>query len=166
VSVSAKDLGTNKEQKITITASSGLSKDEISKMTKDAESHASEDEQQREAIEAKNKLDGMIYSTEKILKENRDKISESDASALDATISRAKSVLEQSKETRELNAALEDLTKASHKLAEAMYQKTTQQPPPGAGAGAGTGPKDDGAKKKDDEVIDAEYVDVDENKNK
>jgi molecular chaperone DnaK len=162
VSVSAKDLGTNKEQKITITASSGLSKDEISKMTRDAESHAAEDQQQREAIEAKNKLDSMIYGTEKILKENRDKISESEAANLDTVIARAKSVLEQSKETREVNAAFEELTKASHKLAEAMYQKTTQQPPSGAGAA----PKDESGKKKDDEVIDAEYVDVDENKNK
>jgi molecular chaperone DnaK len=162
VSVSAKDLGTNKEQKITITASSGLSKDEISKMTRDAESHASEDQANREAIEAKNKLDGMIYSTEKILKENRDKVSDSEASTVDAAIAHAKSVLENSKEAKDLNAALEELTKASHKLAEAMYQKTTQQPPPDAG---GAGPKEEPGKKKEDEVIDAEYVDVDENKN-
>jgi molecular chaperone DnaK len=163
VSVSAKDLGTHKEQKITITASSGLSKDEISKMTGDAESHAAEDQKNREAIEARNKLDGMIYSTEKILKENRDKILEGEASSLDAELSRAKSVLEQSKETSELNAAFDELTKASHKLAEAMYQKTTQAPPPGADA-AGSGPKTDTGKKKDDEVIDAEYVDMDDNK--
>jgi len=162
VSVSAKDLGTSKEQKITITASSGLSKDEISRMTNDAEAHASEDQQNREAIEARNKLDGMIYSTEKILKENRDKISEGDASALDAALAKAKSTLEQSKETSELNAAFDELTKASHKLAEVMYQKTTQAPPPGGSAGSG--PKADGGKKKEDEVIDAEYVDVDENK--
>jgi molecular chaperone DnaK len=163
VSVSAKDLGTNKEQKITITASSGLSKDEISRMTNDAESHAAEDQQNRESIEARNKLDGMIYSTEKILKENRDKISEGDASALDAALAHAKSVLDQSKETSELNAAFEELTKASHKLAEAMYQKTTQTPPPGASA-TGSGPKADAGKKKEDEVIDAEYVDVDDTK--
>ncbi len=163
VSVSAKDLGTNKEQKITITASSGLSKDEISKMTHDAESHAAEDQKNREAIEARNKLDGMIYSTEKILKENREKVSESDASSLDAALTKAKSVLEHSKETSELNAAFDELTKASHKLAEAMYQKTTQQPPPGAGA-AGAGQKTETGKKKEDEVIDAEYVDMDDNK--
>jgi molecular chaperone DnaK len=163
VSVSAKDLGTQKEQKITITASSGLSKDEISKMTNDAESHAAEDQKNRESIEARNKLDGMIYSTEKILKENRDKISEGDASALDTALSHAKSVLDQSKETSELNAAFEELTKASHKLAEAMYQKTTQTPPPGAST-TDSGPKADAGKKKEDEVIDAEYVDVDENK--
>ena len=163
VNVSAKDLGTSKEQKITITASSGLNKDEIEKMTRDAEMHAAEDQKDREGIEAKNKLDGLVYSTEKVLKENRDKVPESDAAALDQAISSAKSVLEHSKETSELNAALEELTRASHKLAEVMYQKTTSQtPPPGAEA-AGGGQKA-GAGKKDDDVIDAEYVDVDENK--
>ena len=162
VNVSAKDLGTSKEQKITITASSGLSKDEISKMTKDAEVHAAEDQQNREAIEAKNKLDGLIYSTEKMLKENRDKISESEASTLESTLTRAKSVLDKSKEVSELNAALEELTRASHHLAEVMYQKTTTQtPPPGAGAE----PQREPEKKKEDEVIDAEYVDVDDKKN-
>ena len=166
VNVSAKDLGTQKEQKITITASSGLAKDEISKMTQDAEAHAAEDQKNREAIEAKNKLDGLVYSTEKILKENRDKISDSDASAVDAALTNAKSTLEHSKETSELNAAFDQLMKASHKLAEAMYQKTTSQtPPPGSDAG-GSGPKSDAGKKKEDEVIDAEYVDGDENKNK
>jgi molecular chaperone DnaK len=164
VNVSAKDLGTNKEQKITITASSGLSKEEISKMTRDAEAHATEDQKNRESIESKNKLDGLVYSTEKILKENRDKVSDSEAAALDAAIAHAKSVLEQSKETSEMNAAIEELTKASHKLAEVMYQQTTaNQAQPGSGPGdtrANTG----GEKKKEDEVIDAEYVDVDENK--
>ncbi len=164
VNVSAKDLGTNKEQKITITASSGLSKEEISKMTHDAESHAVEDQKNREAIEAKNKLDGLVYSTEKILKDNRDKVSDSEAAALDSTIAHAKSVLEQSKETSELNAAVEELTKASHKLAEVMYKQTTaQQPPPGSGP-RGEEAKTGGDKKKEDEVIDAEYVDVDDNK--
>jgi molecular chaperone DnaK len=164
VNVTAKDLGTNKEQKITITASSGLSKDEISKMTHDAEAHATEDQKNRESIEAKNKLDGLIYSTEKILKENRDKISENEASALEAAITQAKSVLERSKEISELNAAFDELTKASHRLAEVMYQKTTAQtPPPGSGS-KGAGPTADSTKKKEDEVIDAEYVDMDEDK--
>jgi molecular chaperone DnaK len=164
VNVSAKDLGTNKEQKITITASSGLSKEEISKMTRDAESHAAEDQKNREAIEARNKLDGLVYSTEKILKDNRDKVSDSEASALEAAIAHAKSVLEQSKETSELTAAFEDLTKASHKLAEVMYKQTSaQQPPPGAEP-RGEGAKSGADKKKEDEVIDAEYVDVDDNK--
>jgi molecular chaperone DnaK len=164
VNVSAKDLGTNKEQKITITASSGLSKEEISKMTRDAESHAAEDQKNRESIEARNKLDGLVYSTEKILKDNRDKVSDSEAAALDSAIAHAKSVLEQSKETVELNAAFEELTKASHKLAEVMYKQTTaQQPAPGSGP-HGTEAKTGEDKKKEDEVIDAEYVDVDDNK--
>jgi molecular chaperone DnaK len=172
VNVSAKDLGTNKEQKITITASSGLSKEEIAKMTRDAQSHSDEDQKNREKIEAKNKLDSLVYNTEKILKENRDKISDAEASSLDSAIANAKRVIESSSsETTDLNAALEELTRASHRLAEVMYQKTAgqQQAPPfssskgGAGTGGGTQPKS-GTGKKEEEVIDAEYVDVDENK--
>jgi len=159
VNVSAKDLATNKEQKITITASSGLSKEEIEKMTKDAQSHADEDQRNRERIEATNKLDSLIYNTEKILKENRDKVSDSDASSLDAALSKAKKTLESSTEAAELNAAVEELTRASHKLAEIMYQKTAgQTPPQGEPEAAG---QQQG--KKDDEVIDAEYVDMDKN---
>jgi len=166
VNVSAKDLGTNKEQKITITASSGLSKDEISSMAQDAQAHADEDQKYREKIEAHNKLDSLVYNTEKILKENRDKISGSDASALDSALSNAKSILENtSAETGELNAAHEELTHASHKLAEAMYRKTSEQAPPSSAAG-GTGPQQEGAasEKKEEEVIDAEYVDMDDKK--
>jgi molecular chaperone DnaK len=167
VNVSAKDLATSKEQKITITASSGLSKDEIEKMTQDAQSHADEDQKNREKIEGKNKLDSLIYNTEKLLKENRDKISDSDASSLDSALSKAKSVLESSSDAAELNAAAEELTRASHRLAEIMYQKTAGQNPPagepGGGAGrSGTGPKQESGK-KEDEVIDAEYVDMDKN---
>jgi molecular chaperone DnaK len=167
VNVSAKDLGTNKEQKITITASSGLSKDEIEKMTHDAQAHAAEDQKNREKIEARNKLDSLVYNTEKILKENRDKISESDASALDSALSNAKRALENTAaEASELNAAVDELTRASHKLAEVMYQKTAGQTPPPhepAGGAQGSGPKTEGGK-KEEEVIDAEYVDMDENK--
>ncbi len=163
VNVSAKDLGTNKEQKITITASSGLSKDEIERMNRDAQSHADEDRKERETIEARNKLDSLVYSTEKILKENREKISESDATAAESALSRAKTTLGQSKDAAELNSAFEDLTKISHKLAEVMYQKTAQTPPPGAGRTGGQA-KPSGSGKKEDEVIDAEYVDMDDNK--
>jgi len=98
VNVSAKDLATNKEQKITITASSGLSKEEIERMTKDAQAHADEDQRNREKIEAKNKLDGLIYNTERILKENRDKISDADATNLDSALSNAKKTLESASE--------------------------------------------------------------------
>jgi molecular chaperone DnaK len=166
VNVSAKDLATSKEQKITITASSGLSKDEIEKMTQDAQAHADEDQKNKEQIEAKNRLDSLIYNTEKILKENRDKISDPDASALDAALSKAKSALESSSDASALNAAAEELTRASHRLAEIMYQKTASQNPPQGGDGGagqtGGGPKH-GSGKKDDDVIDAEYVDMDKN---
>jgi molecular chaperone DnaK len=166
VNVSAKDLGTNKEQKITITASSGLSKDEISRMASDAQAHADEDQKYREKIEARNKLDSLVYSTEKILKENREKISGSDATTLDSALSNAKKALENtSAETSELSAAVEELTHASHKLAEAMYRKTSEPAPPSSAAG-GAGPQDGnaGPGKKEEEVIDAEYVDMDDKK--
>jgi molecular chaperone DnaK len=166
VNVSAKDLATNKEQKITITASSGLSKEEIEKMTADAQAHADEDQKNREKIESKNKLDSLIYNTQKILKENREKISEAEVSSLDAALSKAKNTLETSSEASELNAAFEELTRESHRLAEVMYQKTAgQAPPQGEAAGGGqTGPgAGTDAGKKEDEVIDAEYVDMDKN---
>jgi molecular chaperone DnaK len=167
VNVSAKDLATSKEQKITITASSGLSKDEIDKMTKDAQAHADEDQKNRETIEGKNKLDGLIYNTEKILKENREKISEADGSSLDTALANAKKALESASEASELNAAIDELTKASHHLAEIMYQKTAGQQGPHEGPGGGPGFPGSGAKqdsgKKEDEVIDAEYVDMDKN---
>ncbi|MDM7994367.1 MAG: molecular chaperone DnaK [Acidobacteriota bacterium] len=163
VNVSAKDLATSKEQKITITASSGLSKEEIDKMTKDAQAHADEDQKNREKIEAKNKLDGLIYNTEKILKENRDKISDTDATTLDSALSSAKKTLESATEASELNTAFDELTRASHRLAEIMYQKTAGQQAPHAGPGpSGADAKQDAGKKEDD-VIDAEYVDMDKN---
>jgi molecular chaperone DnaK len=167
VNVSAKDLATSKEQKITITASSGLNKDEIDKMTKDAQSHADEDQKNREKIEAKNKLDNLIYNTEKILKENREKISDSDATNVDSALANAKRALDGSSEAGELNAAFDELTRASHHLAEVMYQKTANQHAPQGGTGGGSGSSTSGAKqepgKKEDEVIDAEYVDMDKN---
>ncbi|MEJ2109109.1 MAG: molecular chaperone DnaK [Acidobacteriota bacterium] len=167
VNVSAKDLATNKEQKITITASSGLSQDEINKMTDDAQSHAEEDKKYKEKIEAKNRLDSLVYNTEKMLKENREQISEDDANALDAALSKAKNTLESSTEASELNAASEELTQASHHLAEIMYQKTAgqaQQPgDPGAAAGGPANDEETEGQNKEDEVIDAEYVDMDKN---
>ena len=167
VNVSAKDLATSKEQKITITASSGLSKEEIAKMTDDAQAHADEDQQNREKIESKNKLDSLIYNTEKMLKENRETISEADAASLDEVLARAKSTLESSTEASALNAAYEELTQSSHRLAEAMYQKTAGQAQPHADPSATTASEDPKgqtqADNKEDEVIDAEYVDMDKN---
>jgi len=163
VNVSARDLGTGKEQKITITASSGLTKDEIDRMTRDANAHEEDDRKSREIIEARNRLDSLVYNTDKILKENREKIAAADASAVESAIAKAKTALgSASADVAELNSAVEELTRASHRLAEVMYQKTAQTPP-GAAAGPEPGGKTD-AGKKEEEVIDAEYVDVDEPK--
>ncbi|MEJ2244609.1 MAG: molecular chaperone DnaK [Acidobacteriota bacterium] len=166
VNVSAKDLATSKEQKITITASSGLSKEEIDKMTNDAQAHADEDKNYREKIEAKNKLDSLVYNTEKMLKENREAISEAEAASLEEALSKAKNTLESSTDASDLNAAFEELTQSSHRLAEAMYQKTAgqaqQQGDPGSATGASEAPGDQKqGDNKEDEVIDAEYVDMD-----
>jgi molecular chaperone DnaK len=163
LNVHAKDLGTGKDQKITITSSSGLSKDEVEKMAKDAEAHASEDKERRDQIEARNQLDSMVYNVEKMLREQGDKISGSERADVETAVADAKKVLETGS-TQELNDAREKLTQASHKLAEAMYKAAQAAPagvdtPGAAGAAAGSSEQ-----KKDEGVIDAEYVDVDEKK--
>ena len=164
VNVSAKDMGTGREQKITITASSGLSKDEIDKMMKDAESHSADDARKREEIEARNRLDGLVYQMEKTLSDNRDKVG-AVASDVESAIAEAKKALAEGGVER-LNEAFNQLQTASHKLAEALYQ---QAPPPGAEAtgdqasAAGASSSTSGSS-GDDNVIDAEYVDVEENK--
>src|ERR1043166_5837345 len=161
VNVSAKDMGTGREQKITITASSGLSKDEIDKMMKDAESHSAEDVRKREEIEARNRLDGLVYQMEKTLSENREKVG-AVASDVESAIAEAKKALAEGGVER-LNEAFNQLQSASHKLAEALYQ----QAPSGGAEGsdqasaAGASSSSGGG---EDNVIDAEYVDVDENK--
>jgi len=165
VNVSAKDLGTGREQKITITASSGLSKDEIDRMMKDAESHAEEDRRQRERIEARNKLDGMIYSTEKTLSEHRDKIDAATISNIESALAEAKGKLE-ADGADEINKAYDDLVKATHKLAEIMYQQASQQgggQAGGQGGDTGAAGASAGASGGDD-VIDADFVDVDDKK--
>jgi molecular chaperone DnaK len=162
VNVSAKDMGTGREQKITITSSSGLSKEEIDKMMRDAESHSTEDQTKREEIEARNKLDGLIYQMEKTLSENREKVS-AVAGEVETAIADAKKAVEEGGVER-MNNAFNELQSVSHKMAEALYQQTASAPSDestdqasaaGASAGQGGG---------DDNVIDAEYVDVDENK--
>jgi molecular chaperone DnaK len=166
VNVSAKDLGTGREQKITITASSGLAKDEIDKMMRDAESHAEEDKLARERIEARNKLDGMIYSTEKTLSEHRDKVEASTASEIEAAVAEAKTKLDAS-DASEINAAYDKLTKSSHKLAEIMYQQASQTSGQTGGDGAASGASGaaaGGNSSGGDEVIDADFVDVDDKK--
>ncbi|MCW5968458.1 MAG: molecular chaperone DnaK [Blastocatellales bacterium] len=166
VNVSARDLGTGREQKITITASSGLSKDEIDRMMRDAESHADEDKRKREAIEAKNRLDSMVYQTEKTIADNREKIPVGTISEVEAAIAEAKKAVE-SNDADQINAQFETLTRVSHKLAEALYSNQTAQQQsgaPGEASGAASGAAGAGAAKGGDDVIDAEYIDVDENK--
>ncbi len=169
VNVSAKDMGTGREQKITITASSGLSKDEIDRMMRDAESHAGEDQKRREEIEARNRLDGLTYQVEKTFNENKEKLDGATVSTLETAIADAKKALEEGGAER-MNDAFNNLQTASHKLAESLYQ--TQGAPGGAAAGgeeqasaagasSGGGTQAGGG---EDNVIDAEYVDVDENK--
>ena len=162
VNVSAKDLGTGREQKITITASSGLSKDEIDRMMRDAESNAEEDRRQRERIESRNKLDGMIYSTEKTLSEHRDKIDAETISNIESALAEAKGKLD-SNDADEINRAYDNLVKATHKLAEIMYQQASSQQGGGQPGNAGAAGASAGASGGDD-VIDADFVDVDDKK--
>ncbi|MGH9519986.1 MAG: Hsp70 family protein, partial [Terriglobales bacterium] len=164
VNVSAKDLGTGKEQKITITSSSGLSKEEIDRMTKEAEAHADEDKRRREEVEARNQLDSLVYNTDKMLKENREKVSTGDAEAVEAGLAEARQALDGS-DVNAMNTARDRLTAATHKLAEAMYKSASSQPGGGA-AGAGTPPPppEGNGQAKEGEVIDAEYVDADAEK--
>jgi len=162
--VTAKDNATGKDQKITITSSSGLSKEEVERMAKDAEAHSAEDKAQRESIEAKNQLDSMVYQIEKMLKESGDKISGSERGDVENALADAKKALE-SNDKAQMDKARETLTQASHKLAEQMYKAA--QPSAGAGPapGAGTEPGANGeGQKKDEGVIDAEYVDVEDKK--
>ncbi len=134
--VTAKDRATGNEQKITITSSSGLSKEEVEKMARDAEAHRAEDERRRQEVEAKNQLDNAVYSAEKMLREHRDKISDSDARALEDAISEAKKAIEQGGLDR-IRAAQDRLMQASHKLAEAMYRAAgAQQASSGDGSSA------------------------------
>ena len=164
LNVSAKDKATSKEQKITITSSSGLSKEEVDKIAQDAEKHAAEDRVRQQEVETRNRADAMIYSTEKTLKEHRDKISDEDAKTIEDAIEKTRQAI-QASNLDEMNKAVEELTTASHKLAEAMYKATAAEAPadgqPGPGAdGAAAGEAGSGDKK--DDVVDAEFVDVDD----
>jgi molecular chaperone DnaK len=120
LNVTAKDNATGKDQKITITSSSGLSKEEVERMAKDAEAHAAEDKEQRDAVEARNGLDSMVYNIEKMVKESAGKVADSDKSEVESALAEAKSVLAGTPGAAELNAAKDKLQSASHKLAEAM----------------------------------------------
>jgi molecular chaperone DnaK len=164
LNVTAKDMATQKDQKITITSSSGLSKEEVERMAKEADAHSAEDKAKRDEIEARNQLDGMVYNIEKMLKEHGDKISGDEKGNVESALADAKKALEGT-DAAAMNSAREKLTQASHKLAEAMYRQAAPQG--GAQPGAGPEPGANGAaqeKKKDEGVIDAEYVDVEDKK--
>jgi molecular chaperone DnaK len=165
LNVAAKDVATSKDQRITITSSSGLSKDEVERMAKEAESHSAEDKAKREEIEARNGLDNLIYNIEKMLKENGDKVSGAEKADVEAALADAKKTLESNPSAADMNTAKDKLTQASHKLAEAMYKANASGPaagaPPTDGAHAAPGAAEE---KKDEGVIDAEYVDVDDKK--
>jgi molecular chaperone DnaK len=159
VHVSAKDLGTGKEQKITITASSGLNDSDIDRMVKEAESHRSEDQERRRQVEARNKLDTLIYQTEKTYDEHKEKLGPDDKGELERAIAEAKKALEGEQSASDMEAAAERLTKASHKLAEVMYrQQQGGAGPAGGPTGGGAGATSGGGSGASDEVIDAEYV--------
>jgi molecular chaperone DnaK len=161
LNVMAKDFATNNEQKITITSSSGLAKDEVEKMARDAETHGAEDRKKKDEIEARNRADAMVYNVEKMLKEHRDKISDADAKQVDEAVAEVKTAMGAGG-LEKIIAATDKLTAASHKLAEAMYraQSTPNGPQPGGPQpGAQTGQE-----KPKDNVVDAEFVDVDDKK--
>ncbi|MBI1947249.1 MAG: molecular chaperone DnaK [Deltaproteobacteria bacterium] len=162
VNVSAKDRATNKAQHITITASSGLSEGEIQKMVKDAEAHAAEDKAKRELIEERNKLDSMIYNLDKMLKENGEKVSAGAKEPVEAALKKAKEKLD-SQDVAVVKAALEELTKASHKMAEELYKSGTPNDPTQASQSAPPPPGAEGEKKPGDDVVDAEYEEAPRN---
>jgi molecular chaperone DnaK len=159
VHVAAKDLGTGKEQSIKITASSGLSEDEIKQMVKDAEAHAAEDKKHKETVEARNQLDSLVYSTEKSLKEYGNDLDAGVRENIENALKQAKETLE-GQDAQAMRTAAEQLSQSSHKLAEAMYAKASrQQPGQEASGDAKEQPANDGKKKKDD-VVDADFEEV------
>ena len=148
-------MGTNKEQSIRITASSGLSEDEIEKMTQDAELHADEEKKRKELVDARNNADGLIHASEKSLKDLGDKVDEETKGNVAKEVENVKKAIE-GDDTAAINAAVEELTKVSHKLAEMMYSQASQEGAPGDDA-AGA---DAGAKQDDDDVVDADFEEV------
>jgi molecular chaperone DnaK len=165
LNVWAKDTATGKQQNITITASSGLTKDEIDKMVKDADSHAAEDTKRKQEIEARNQADSLVYSTERTLSEHGSKLSETDRKAVDEALGEAKEALK-GEDVERIKRAQENLMRASHKLAEVMYREA-QGAQAGAGATPGSGRPDGGSGaqgSKEGEVVDAEFEDLGEKK--
>ncbi len=164
--VAAKDLGTGKEQSIRITASSGLTEEEIKKMVRDADAHSDEDKRKKQLAEVRNEADTLVYSVEKSLKDYGDKLSESEKKEIEEALERCRKAKDTSQEPSEIKSAVENLTGKSHKLAEHLYKGAGAQP--GAEAGAGTGASgagaQAGAKGPEEEVVEAEFEDVDKDK--
>ena len=165
VNVSAKDKGTGKEQQIRIQASGGLSESEIDQMVKEAEEHADEDRQRKEAIEARNQADSLIYSTEKSLKEHGDKIGAEDKQAIETAMEDLRGVLETA-DAETLKSKTETLAQLSMKLGEAMYKAQAEAAEGAGGDDAGTPGGDAGAGPSDDNVVDADFEEVDDDKKK
>jgi molecular chaperone DnaK len=158
-------MGTGKEQSIKITASSGLSEDEINKMQQDAELHAEEDKKRKELVEAVNQADSLVYATEKSLKDLGDKVDEETKSNVEKEVESLKKIVEKGDNVDDLKAGIESLTQASHKLAEIMYSQATQeqageQPGPGEGPEAGGAGGAAGEDKSDEDVVDADFEEV------
>ena len=165
LNVSAKDLGTGTEQKITITGSSGLNDDEIQRMVNEAEDHSEEDRKKKEEIEARNQADNLVYSTEKLVKDNRDKIPDSDVKTVEDAIAETRKAMEGG-DVEAIKQSMEKLQQASHQVAQAMYQQTQQSGPDESQPGGPGGPENPAGGDREDggQVIDAEYVDVDDKK--
>jgi molecular chaperone DnaK len=161
VHVSAKDMGTGKEQSIKITSSSGLSEEEIDKLVKEAESHSEEDKKKKDLIEARNQADSMVYSIEKNLKEFGNKVDAGEKTKIEEAIAKVKTAIE-GDDIDAIKASQEELTQASHKLAEAMYAKTAEEQA-GSEAGTTSATEEEGkgeSEKKDDDVVDADFEEV------
>jgi molecular chaperone DnaK len=172
LNVSAKDKATGKEQKITIQSSTGLTKEEAEKMRVEAESHAEDDRRRMEEVEARNRLDGIVYQAEKTIKDNREKLPADEVKAAEDALEEAKKAMTDAGEgnTGRIRTATENVERALHKMAETLYKAQSAQPSEaanaaGAGASSSTGSQGQtGGPKQPGDVIDAEYVDVDDKK--
>jgi molecular chaperone DnaK len=162
--VSAKDLGTGKEQSIRITASSGLNEEEIKKMMREAESHSDEDKKKKQLAEARNEADTLIYTVEKSVRDYGDKLDESEKKDIEEAIERCKKLKDTSQDASEIKSATENLMTKSHKLAEHMYKGAGSQEGTGAAGSAGEAGQSAGTKGPEEEVVEAEFEDVDKDK--
>ncbi|MET9967239.1 Hsp70 family protein, partial [Streptomyces sp. NPDC006356] len=158
--VSAKDMATGREQKMTVTGGSALPKDDIDRMMRDAEEYADEDRKRREAAETRNQAEQLVYQTEKFVRDNEDKVPADTRSEVESAAADLKRLLEENAETSALRTGIEKLATVSQQMGQAMYAQT-QQTPADAGAGAGSGTGTEQTSPQDDDVVDAEIVDED-----